>query len=169
MLPKRRGRYSLVETLLLKGKSQSTETWIWMQGSEWWHPRSVICVIKIFSECILFWHVIALKQVHTNRWKESITETSLWRTRKATINSATCEKIENLLETMKHYKIVWIRSEEHTSELQSRQYLVCRLLLEKKKQQHKKKKNKKTNTTTTIHFTCSSQWFITHLVNPHKS
>src|SRR5947209_11302042 len=32
------------------------------------------------------------------------------------------------------------RSEEHTSELQSRQYLVCRLLLEKKK---KKKKNKK--------------------------
>src|SRR3712207_7320456 len=28
---------------------------------------------------------------------------------------------------------VLIRSEEHTSELQSRQYLVCRLLLEKKK------------------------------------
>src|SRR3712207_7148411 len=28
-----------------------------------------------------------------------------------------------------------IRSEEHTSELQSRQYLVCRLLLEKKKKQ----------------------------------
>src|SRR3712207_7755938 len=29
--------------------------------------------------------------------------------------------------------IVGDRSEEHTSELQSRQYLVCRLLLEKKK------------------------------------
>src|SRR3712207_7015959 len=28
------------------------------------------------------------------------------------------------------------RSEEHTSELQSRQYLVCRLLLEKKKTKH---------------------------------
>src|SRR3712207_6910723 len=28
------------------------------------------------------------------------------------------------------------RSEEHTSELQSRQYLVCRLLLEKKKRQY---------------------------------
>src|SRR3712207_8079194 len=28
-----------------------------------------------------------------------------------------------------------LRSEEHTSELQSRQYLVCRLLLEKKKHQ----------------------------------
>src|SRR3712207_7698014 len=30
------------------------------------------------------------------------------------------------------------RSEEHTSELQSRQYLVCRLLLEKKKKIKKK-------------------------------
>src|SRR3712207_7003795 len=28
------------------------------------------------------------------------------------------------------------RSEEHTSELQSRQYLVCRLMLEKKKHAH---------------------------------
>src|SRR3712207_7898319 len=37
-----------------------------------------------------------------------------------------------------------IRSEEHTSELQSRQYLVCRLLLEKKKN--------KTNSTTTMNF-----------------
>src|SRR3712207_8101073 len=30
------------------------------------------------------------------------------------------------------HRFVEIRSEEHTSELQSRQYLVCRLLLEKK-------------------------------------
>src|SRR3712207_7176625 len=30
-----------------------------------------------------------------------------------------------------------LRSEEHTSELQSRQYLVCRLLLEKKKNQQR--------------------------------
>src|SRR5438445_8703690 len=34
-----------------------------------------------------------------------------------------------------------LRSEEHTSELQSRQYLVCRLLLEKKKQNKKTKTN----------------------------
>src|SRR3712207_7000574 len=37
-----------------------------------------------------------------------------------------------------YWEAVWskrpaVRSEEHTSELQSRQYLVCRLLLEKKK------------------------------------
>src|SRR5258707_12011297 len=31
-----------------------------------------------------------------------------------------------------HHRLIH-RSEEHTSELQSRQYLVCRLLLEKKK------------------------------------
>src|SRR2546422_11774188 len=36
----------------------------------------------------------------------------------------------------KHYKYAFeYRSEEHTSELQSRLHLVCRLLLEKKKQQ----------------------------------
>src|SRR3712207_8193236 len=34
-----------------------------------------------------------------------------------------------------------IRSEEHTSELQSRQYLVCRLLLEKKKKKMRYHKN----------------------------
>src|SRR2546422_6010793 len=38
-----------------------------------------------------------------------------------------------------------IRSEEHTSELQSRLHLVCRLLLEKKK---KKKQQKETNNKT---------------------
>src|SRR3712207_7982075 len=50
--------------------------------------------------------------------------------------------IEDLIEELKRdYTIVIVthnmqqasRSEEHTSELQSRQYLVCRLLLEKKK------------------------------------
>src|SRR3712207_8159250 len=40
------------------------------------------------------------------------------------------------------------RSEEHTSELQSRQYLVCRLLLEKKKNQ--------TASTTQLHITHAS-------------
>src|SRR5258707_11045189 len=37
---------------------------------------------------------------------------------------------ENIMEVLG-----FSRSEEHTSELQSRQYLVCRLLLEKKKKQ----------------------------------
>src|SRR2546422_1569206 len=33
---------------------------------------------------------------------------------------------------------IWKRSEEHTSELQSRLHLVCRLLLEKKKKKQEK-------------------------------
>src|SRR5258707_5123770 len=33
-----------------------------------------------------------------------------------------------------------VRSEEHTSELQSRQYLVCRLLLEKKKNREQRRR-----------------------------
>src|SRR3712207_7132051 len=48
------------------------------------------------------------------------------------------------------------RSEEHTSELQSRQYLVCRLLLEKKKNINNKltltNKNYKDNIIKDIHF-----------------
>src|SRR3712207_7559829 len=40
--------------------------------------------------------------------------------------------LDSLGQTLDHRSRSW-RSEEHTSELQSRQYLVCRLLLEKKK------------------------------------
>src|SRR5437762_4238125 len=39
------------------------------------------------------------------------------------------------------------RSEEHTSELQSPMYLVCRLLLEKKKKKYTTTRNAQTNTT----------------------
>src|SRR3712207_8760016 len=43
------------------------------------------------------------------------------------------ERHTSLSGRTRSYRRVWSsRSEEHTSELQSRQYLVCRLLLEKK-------------------------------------
>src|SRR3712207_8645498 len=38
-----------------------------------------------------------------------------------------------IVKAMGGIPVAVVRSEEHTSELQSRQYLVCRLLLEKKK------------------------------------
>src|SRR3712207_8512601 len=44
-----------------------------------------------------------------------------------------CDRI-TVLDSGKQIAAGTPRSEEHTSELQSRQYLVCRLLLEKKKQ-----------------------------------
>src|SRR3712207_7729455 len=43
-------------------------------------------------------------------------------------------RLESAPERERQYAEELERSEEHTSELQSRQYLVCRLLLEKKKQ-----------------------------------
>src|SRR5690554_6973351 len=48
--------------------------------------------------------------------------------------------VRNRLMILTGKVFVLIRSEEHTSELQSRPHLVCRLLLEKKK---KKKKNRR--------------------------
>src|SRR3712207_7559922 len=50
-----------------------------------------------------------------------------------------CIDVEQRIENRREFGLddvlaVEGRSEEHTSELQSRQYLVCRLLLEKKKQ-----------------------------------
>src|SRR5258707_4818346 len=53
----------------------------------------------------------------------------------AVATSATREA-ENRAAFLRHLRRIAgvdVRSEEHTSELQSRQYLVCRLLLEKKK------------------------------------
>src|SRR3712207_7960631 len=54
-----------------------------------------------------------------------------------------CQEAEAVLSDVEPFDLVdgdadhgldeLVRSEEHTSELQSRQYLVCRLLLEKKK------------------------------------
>src|SRR6266702_5355563 len=54
----------------------------------------------------------------------------------------------NLITMSEPLSVTQMRSEEHTSELQSRGHLVCRLLLEKKKKTKKniiylKKKNKK--------------------------
>src|SRR3712207_7732111 len=42
---------------------------------------------------------------------------------------------ETVRRRIRRFNAEGLRSEEHTSELQSRQYLVCRLLLEKKKRQ----------------------------------
>src|SRR5947209_12646653 len=48
-------------------------------------------------------------------------------------------------------RLGWLRSEEHTSELQSRQYLVCRLLLEKKKKKQDKSTRNLRRTRRTFH------------------
>src|SRR5215813_15639455 len=51
-----------------------------------------------------------------------------------------------------------MRSEEHTSELQSRPHLVCRLLLEKKKKPPETPKSKTTTTEPNINHTTSTDY-----------
>src|SRR5438874_9275885 len=48
-----------------------------------------------------------------------------------------CRRLKSGL-TTHHIPVVMVRSEEHTSELQSRRDLVCRLLLEKKNQHERR-------------------------------
>src|SRR3712207_7272690 len=70
------------------------------------------------------------------RWRPS---GSPWVTQHGAIPSCRCRCTALLDDTLQTSSssttpsCVGPRSEEHTSELQSRQYLVCRLLLEKKK------------------------------------
>src|SRR3712207_8779310 len=54
-------------------------------------------------------------------------------TKAAQLLSLPTEQINEPVATVSIPALSRLRSEEHTSELQSRQYLVCRLLLEKKK------------------------------------
>src|SRR3712207_7267295 len=56
--------------------------------------------------------------------------------RKEVVRDRTEVRVERLDRKARVEELARMRSEEHTSELQSRQYLVCRLLLEKKKKQH---------------------------------
>src|SRR3712207_7656026 len=73
------------------------------------------------------WHPLTAAFPHLFQWERHET------------NDAKRQKLEQVL---RQYGLplgeaapLLARSEEHTSELQSRQYLVCRLLLEKKKKQ----------------------------------
>src|SRR5688572_31430481 len=56
-----------------------------------------------------------------------------------------------------------VRSEEHTSELQSQSNLVCRLLLEKKKKKKKQKTQQNIKTNTIYNHTLASYSFHTEL------
>src|SRR2546422_3672304 len=59
------------------------------------------------------------------------------RARKRSARSSASSAAAPLLHVRKRRLGARARSEEHTSELQSRLHLVCRLLLEKKKKKHR--------------------------------
>src|SRR5258707_1536853 len=58
------------------------------------------------------------------------------------------------------------RSEEHTSELQSRQYLVCRLLLEKKKKSSSHHAQRRRRLRQRLHIEYTTHTDLTHIVAP---
>src|SRR3712207_8974664 len=62
------------------------------------------------------WNTSRLSALTASSWRTRSSASAESRVAKAALHCSTSER----------------RSEEHTSELQSRQYLVCRLLLEKK-------------------------------------
>src|SRR3712207_7324820 len=67
---------------------------------------------------------VPLSEEEVDRYYEGMSNASLW------------PLYHDVVEKPEYHRTWWdtyVRSEEHTSELQSRQYLVCRLLLEKKK------------------------------------
>ena len=53
-------------------------------------------------------------------------------------NNELIDNLKKIDNGKRNLEIIYVRSEEHTSELQSRTNLVCRLLLEKKKKKKKK-------------------------------
>src|SRR3712207_7796691 len=72
--------------------------------------------------------VVALRSTASSEWPAA----STFRTWRCSANQA--NQPGKSVRTSIRISAPRDRSEEHTSELQSRQYLVCRLLLEKKKQ-----------------------------------
>src|SRR2546429_5886818 len=63
----------------------------------------------------------------------------------------------------------WHRSEEHTSELQSRLHLVCRLLLEKKKKNMIRNISTSTQTILTSAASTYTHYYDFHLSTSHRS
>src|SRR5690554_7697601 len=87
-------------------------------------PSSLDLIIKGFSSCTSPLRIkSATKGVFSN------TSTTARRERPSGVGTNCCATMAFKLSD----KSIQIRSEEHTSELQSRPHLVCRLLLEKKK------------------------------------
>src|SRR3712207_7158502 len=81
----------------------------------------------------LFPYTTLFRSAKWGRLDVLVCNAGLWQG--AAVEEMTEELWRSVLDT--NLKGTWtiVRSEEHTSELQSRQYLVCRLLLEKKKRQ----------------------------------
>src|SRR3712207_9015922 len=95
-------------------------------------PRSTL-----FPYTTLFRSVRAQKQAHRPMQQNREPRAQLKQTWTAHLRPGSQEETVDKGESLQETVLGSLRSEEHTSELQSRQYLVCRLLLEKKNNRHR--------------------------------
>src|SRR5258707_8927165 len=91
-------------------------------------PRSTL-----FPYTTLFRSTICLKKLRGPLPRPSSMSTASDRLQPAEARRSAEGAVKMRFDRRVRVDVVDTRSEEHTSELQSRQYLVCRLLLEKKK------------------------------------
>src|SRR3712207_7216452 len=91
----------------------------------------------IRSPSVFFFNDTATTEIYTLSLHDALPISTVVRGTSATMTAPDLVNLSSLIDDAKCFALVrqhcWPRSEEHTSELQSRQYLVCRLLLEKKK------------------------------------
>src|SRR5216683_7710536 len=96
---------------------------------------------RIFSFlCFFFFNDTATTEIYTLSLHDALPISCSWRRRASSCATSWSASMNSL--SASPSRPCW-RSEEHTSELQSRSDLVCRLLLEKKKKKQNTKKSKK--------------------------
>src|SRR5205823_14566279 len=102
------------------------------------HSHFIICIILYLSLFFFFFNDTATTEIYTLSLHDAL-PISLHNMSKGFVGTRCC--ILRMLSLTPWPGREAERSEEHTSELQSLAYLVCRLLLEKKKKKktHKKK------------------------------
>src|SRR2546422_7057984 len=89
----------------------------------------------VFSKVIIFFfNDTATTEIYTLSLHDALPISGA-RTSDLSGHLGTSEFTDEVISRTKAKLEVWARSEEHTSELQSRLHLVCRLLLEKKKKE----------------------------------
>src|SRR5436309_14913080 len=90
------------------------------------------CCLQIFEEYLIFFDDTATTEIYTLSLHDALPILKSVGELTVAVVSAVVMATDRVV-LLPLYQYVLPRSEEHTSELQSRENLVCRLLLEKKK------------------------------------
>src|SRR3712207_8027806 len=91
-------------------------------------PRSTLFPYTTLFRSVFVGKTMEFKVVKINQEFKNVVVSH-----KALIEAELEQQKKEIISKLEKGQVLEGRSEEHTSELQSRQYLVCRLLLEKKK------------------------------------